>query len=306
VVTNKSGIVEKIRELQKEKNAIILAHNYQLAETQDIADFVGDALEMTQKAVESDADVIVVGGVTCIAETIALACPEKKVILPDLNAGCTLSNMMTVERLNARKEQHPGTLIACYINTTAEVKAEADICYGEEDALTIVEALSPEKELMFTPDQYMGDYVATETEKELVLWPGYCSPLVKIRAEDIKAKQEAHPDAVVVAHTQCIPQVKLLADKIMGTSEMVQYAGVSDANELIIAAEIGIIHRLQKEYPDKTFIAASDLARCSTMKLVTQEAILWSLENLEPVIEIPEEIRQKAKPLVDAMLERNK
>ncbi len=299
-----SGIVEKINKLKKEKNAVILAHNYQIGETQDIADFVGDALEMTKKAVESDADVIIVGGVTCMAETIALACPDKTVILPDLNAGCTLSNMITLERLQTRKETYPDATVACYMNTTAEVKTAIDICYAETDAIKVVEDFPVDKELMYIPDQYMGDYVATQTGRELVLWPGYCSPIVKIRPEDIKARKEEHPDAKVIAHTQCVPQVKALADAIAGTGGIVEFARETDAKEIIVAAEVGIIHRLQKENPDKTFIAASELGECATMKLVTPETLLWSLENMGPVIEIPEEIRAKAKPVVDAMLAR--
>ena len=299
-----SEIAEKINALKKERNAIILAHNYQIGETQDVADFVGDALEMTRKAVESDADIVVVGGVTCMAETIAVACPGKTVILPDLNAGCTLSNMITPERLRTRKDQYPDASVACYINTTAEVKTEIDICYAEDDALSVVEGFPADKELMFIPDQYMGDYIATQAGRELILWPGYCSPIVKIRAEDIKARMEEYPEAKVVAHTQCVPQVKILADAVTGTGGIVRFALESDAKEIIVAAEVGILHRLKKENPDKTFISASELGECATMKLVTPEAILWSLEKQEPVISIPDEIRVKARPVIDEMLAR--
>jgi len=300
-----STIIEKISKLKKEKNAIIVAHYYQLGETQDIADFVGDALGMTRFAADSDAELIIVGGVTCMAETIKLACPEKTVILPDLNAGCTLSNMISLKRLPTRKEQYPNATVLCYINTTPEVKTEVDICYGEDEAVEIVKGLPADEEIMFIPDQYMGDFVATETGKELVLWPGYCSPIVKIRAEDVKARKEEHPDAVVVAHIESIPQVKLLADLVTSTNGMVKFARETDAKEIIVATEVGIIHHLQKENPDKTFIAASELGECATMKLVNLETILWSLENMGPVIEIPEDILTKAKPVVDAMLARS-
>jgi quinolinate synthase len=299
-----SAIIEKINKLKKEKNAIIVAHYYQLGETQDIADFVGDALEMTRFAAGSDTKVIIVGGVTCMAETIALACPDKKVILPDLNAGCTLSNMISLKRLPTRKEQYPDATVACYINTTPEVKTEVDICYGEDEAVDIVREIPADEEIMFIPDQYMGDFVATKTGRDLILWPGYCSPIVKIRPEDVKARKEEHPEAVVVAHIECIPQVKLLADLVTSTNGMVKFARETDAKEIIIATEVGIIHYLQKENPEKTFIAASELGECATMKLVNLETILWSLENLSPVIEIPDDIRAKAKPVVDAMLAR--
>lgn len=300
-----SGIIEKINVLKKEKNAIILAHNYQIGETQDIADFVGDGLEMVRKAVESGAEVIIVGSVLCMAETIAIACPDKTVILPDLNAGCTLSNMITVERLQTRREQYPEAVVACYMNASAEVKAEIDICFAETDAISVVKEFPADKELMFIPDQYMGDFVATRTGRELILWPGYCSPIVKIRPEDITARKEEYPNAKVVVHTQCIPQVKALADEVAGTGGIVKFARETDAREIIVGAEIGIIHRLQKDNPDKKFIAATELAECATMKLVTPETILWSLENLEPRIVIPEEIRVKAEPVVDEMLARS-
>jgi quinolinate synthase len=301
-----SEIMEKISTLKKERNAIIVAHNYQVGETQDIADIVGDALEMTKYAVESDADVVIVGGVVCMAEAIAVACPDKTVILPDLNAGCTLSNMITPERLRTRKEQYPDAVVACYINTTAEVKTGIDICYAEDDARKVVEDFATDRELMFIPDQYIGDYIASQTGRDLVLWPGYCSPIVKIRPEDIKARKEEYPEAMVAAHFQCIPQVKMLADIITSTGGIVKFAAETDVKQIIVAAEVGILHRLRKENPDKTFIAASDLGDCATMKLVTPETILWSLENLEPVIVIPEDIRSKAKPVIDEMLARAK
>ncbi|MFC1901207.1 quinolinate synthase NadA [Chloroflexota bacterium] len=299
-----TDIIEKIENLKKQKNAVILAHNYQLGEVQDVADLVGDAFEMTKKAVESDADVIIVGGVTCIAETIAIACPEKTVILPDLDAGCTLANMITAERLLIKKEKYPEATILCYINSPAEVKAESDICYAEEDAVSIVEQMPEDKEIMYIPDQYLGDFVATKTERELLLWPGYCSPLVKIRPEDVSKMKEEYPQAKVVVQLQCIPQVKAMADAILGTAGIVDYVRETDAKEFIICAEIGIIHRLEKENPDKTIIPASELAKCATMKITTLENIMWALENLSPQIEIEEEIKRKAKPPVDKMLGR--
>ncbi len=296
------ALIERLVSLKKQKNAVILAYNYQLGEVQDIADFVGDSLEITRKAMETDADVIVIGGVTCMAETVALVCPDKTVILPDMNAGCTLSNMITPERLQLKKEQYPDAKIVCYVNTTSEVKAMVDICYAESDAVSVIEGLPADKEIMFLPDQYLGDYVATQAGRDLILWPGYCSPLIKIRPEDITREKEKHPQAKVVAHIQCIPQVKALADVVTGTSGMVKFARETDAREIVVAAETGIIHRLKKENPDKTFIPASENARCATMKLVTLEAIVWSLENMEPEIKIPGEIRLRARPAVGKML----
>ncbi|NLE09608.1 MAG: quinolinate synthase NadA [Dehalococcoidales bacterium] len=297
-------VSEKIDACKKEKNAVIVAHYYQCGETQDIADFVGDAVGMTRKAVESSADVVIVGGVTCMAETISLACPDKTVILPDVNAGCTLSNMISLKRLPTRKAQYPDAAVACYINTTPEVKTEIDFCFGEDESLDIISQIPAGKEVMYIPDQYLGDYASTKTGRDLILWPGYCSPIVKIRAEEVKARRLEYPDAQVVAHIQCTPQVKLLADAVTTTNGIVRFARETSARTVIVAAEVGILHYLKKENPGKTFIAASELGSCATMKLVTQEAVLWSLEHLSPVIEIPEDIRKKAKPVVDAMLAR--
>jgi quinolinate synthase len=298
-----AAIIEKIEKLKNEKNAIIVAHNYQIGEVQDIADLVGDALEMTVKAVESDADVIIVGGVVCLAETIAIACPDKTVVLPDLDAGCTLANMITAERLLLKKEKYPGIRVVCYINTPAEVKAESDICYAESDAISVVESMPEGEEFMYISDQYLGDFVASQTGREMLLWPGYCSPLVKIRPDDVRKLKEEYPKAKVVAQLQCVPQVKALADAVLGTSGIADYVCNTDAREFIICAEIGIIHRLRKENSDKTIMPASELAKCATMKIITLENIMWALENLSPKIEVPEEIQKKAKPAIDKMLE---
>ena len=298
-----AAIIEKIEKLKKAKNAIIVAHNYQIGEVQDIADLVGDALEMTRKAVETDADVIIVGGVVCLAETIAIACPDKTIILPDLDAGCTLANMITAERLLLKKAKYPGIRVLCFINTPAEVKAESDICYAESDAISVIEGIPEGEEFMYISDQYLGDFVATQTGREMLLWPGYCSPLVKIRQEDVKKLKEEYPNAKVVAQLQCIPQVRALADIVLGTSGIADYVGNTDAREFIICAEIGILHRLRKENPDKTIMPASEQAKCATMKITTLENIMWALENLSPKIEVPEEIRAKAKPVIDKMLE---
>jgi quinolinate synthase len=297
-----SALIEKIETLKKRRNAVILAHNYQMGEVQDIADFVGDSLELITKATTTDADVIIIGGVLCIAETVAIACPDKVVILPDMNAGCTLANMITLERLREKRIKYPGAKVLSYINTPAEVKAESDICYGESDAVSVIEKFKPNEEIMFIPDQYFGDYVATLTGRELILWPGYCSPLIRIRPEDITKLKKEHPQAKIVVHLQCIPQVKALADAVSGTSGIIKFASETDANEIIVGAEVGILHRLRKENPNKTFIPASERAVCATMKLVTLEKILWSLENMEPKVIIPEEIRLKAKTAVDKML----
>jgi len=296
-------LIEKIENLKKRRNAVLLAHNFQLGETQDIADFVGDSLELIQKATATDADVIIFCGVQCLAETAAIICPDKIVILPDMNAGCTLANMITAERLREKKKEHPGATVVCYINTPAAVKAESDICYDETNAVRTVEKLPANEEIMFIPDQYLGDYVATQTGRELILWPGYCSPHIKIRPEDIARQKEEHPQAKVVVHLECIPQVKNLADAVLGTGGILKFARETDAGEIIVGTETGILHRLRKENPSKVFIAASERAVCATMKVINLETILWSLENMGPQVEVPDEIRLKAKTAVARMLE---
>jgi len=298
-----AALVEKIENLKRRRNAVLLAHNYQPGEVQDIADFVGDSLELIQQATANEADVIILGGVQCIAETIAIVCPDKVVLLPDMNAGCTLANMITPERLREKKQRYPGAKVVSYINTPAAVKAESDVCYAEADAVSVVEKLPSNEEIMFIPDQYLGDYVATKTGRDLILWPGYCSPHIKIRPEDILRQKAEHPGAKVVVHLQCIPQVKALADAVSGTAGIIRFARETDAGEIIVGTETGILHRLRKENPGKVFIPATERAVCATMKLVSPENILWSLENMEPQIKVPDEIRLRAKPAVDRMLE---
>ncbi|MFC2038275.1 quinolinate synthase NadA [Chloroflexota bacterium] len=297
-----AAIIEKINELKKKHNAIVVAHNFQLAEVQDIADYVGDAMDIIRTAVESEADVIIFCGVTCMAETAAMLCPEKVVILPDLNAGCTLSNMITIGRFNEKREKNPDATVVSFINVPPEVKAEADILCTAVDAIKTIEEMPADKEIMFIPDQYLGDYVAGQADRELILWPGYCSTHVKIRPEDVEAQKEAHPDAKVVAHLLCIPQVKALADIVTGTKGMLEYARETDAKEIIVATEIGLLHRLQKENPEKTFIIASERAVCATMKIIKTESILWSLENMGPRVEVSEEIIEKAKAGLETLL----
>ncbi len=297
-----NALVKKIESLKKSQNAVLLAHNYEPGEIQDIADFVGDSLELFRQVAATKARVILFCGVLCMAETAALIRPDVTVLFPDMNAGCTLANMITPERLQEKKKQYPGVPVLCYTNTPAAVKAESDICYTTANAVKILEQYPADKEVMFIPDQYVGDYIATITGRELILWPGYCSTHIKIRAEDIAQQKKEHPQAKVVAHLECIPQVKALADVVAGTAGIIRFARETEAREIIVGTEVGIIHRLQKELPDKTFISGSDKAVCRTMKLMTLENIVYSLEAMEPQIKIPEDILPKAKAAVDRML----
>jgi quinolinate synthase len=295
------GLVEKIPALKKRRNAVILVHNYQLGEVQDIGDFVGDSLELSQKAAKTAADVIVFCGVHFMAETASILCPDKAVLLPDTNAGCPMANMITAERLRAKKKEHPQAAVVCYINSTAEVKAESDICCTSANAVEIVESLGAQ-EILFIPDQYLGHYVSARTGKNMILWPGFCPTHVRIMPERIKELRQEYPQAKVVVHPECLPDVIALADEVASTSGMCRYARRDDVREMAVGTEVGIIHRLRKENPGKKFIPVSEQAICPNMKLVTLEKVLWSLEEMSPEVKVPQEVRLKAIAAVDKML----
>jgi len=295
-------LVEKISALKKRGNAVILAHNYQLGEVQDIADFVGDSLELSQRAAETDAGVIVFCGVQFMAETASILCPEKVVLLPDINAGCPLADMITAERLRAKKKEHPQAVVVCYVNSPAEVKAESDICCTSANAVEVVESLDA-REILFVPDQYLGHYVSARTGKKMILWPGFCPTHVRIKPERIKELKREYLQAKVVVHPECRPEVIALADEVLGTGGMCRYAQRDEVREMIVGTELGIVHRLRKENPGKRFIPASEQAICPDMKLITLEKVLWSLEKMSPEVKVPEGIRLRAKATVDKILE---
>ena len=297
-----AGLAEKISALKERRNAVVLVHNYQLGEVQDIADFIGDSLDLSQRAAETDADVIVFCGVHFMAETASILCPDKVVLLPDVNAGCPMANMITAERLQAKKKEHPQAAVVCYINSSAEVKAESDICCTSANAVRVVESLDA-REILFVPDQYLGHYVSTKTSKKMILWPGFCPTHVRIKPERIKELKKEYPQARVVVHPECTPEVIALADEVLSTSGMCRYARRNEVREMVVGTEIGIIHRLKKENPGKRFIPISEQAICPNMKLITLEKVLWSLEEMEPEVKVPEEIRLRAKAVVDKMIE---
>jgi quinolinate synthase len=294
-----SLLIEKIEDLKKKNNALILAHNYQPGDIQDIADLVGDTLELSRKAAESQAQVVLVCGVDFVAETVSLFCPTKIVLLPELNAGCPMAGMITAERLRRKKQETPEAVVVCYLKSPAEVKAESDICCSSSNAAAVVQSIDQGKPVIFVPDQYLGDYVCTQTGRDLDLWPGYCPSHFKITPEDIAQQKEAHPRAKIVVHPGCTPQVRAAADAVLSTSEIVNYVSHTDAPEFIVGTETGLLHRLQKENPGKQFIAASERAVCGKMRLITLESVLWSLQNLTHQIKIPEDIRMKAKSAID-------
>jgi quinolinate synthase len=294
-------LIQKILNLKKKRNAIMLVHNYQLGEIQDIADFVGDSLDLSQRAAKTDASVIVFCGVHFMAETASILCPDKTVLLPDMHAGCPMANMITAPQLRAKKKEHPKAAAVCYVNSTAAVKAESYICCTSANAVGVVESLDAD-EILFVPDQYLGHYVSTKTAKKMILWPGFCPTHARILPEHIIKLKQEYPQAKVVVHPECRPDVIALADEVLSTSGIVRFAGREDVRQMIVGTEIGIIHRLRKENPGKQFIPVSEQAICPNMKLITLDKVLWSLEEMAPVVKVPEKIRLKAKQAVDRML----
>jgi len=295
-------LVEKILSLKKKRNAVILVHNYQLGEVQDIADFMGDSLGLSQNAAKTDAEVIVFCGVHFMAETASILCPDKVVLLPDMNAGCPMADMITAEELRKKKGEFPNATVVCYVNSSAEVKAESDVCCTSANAVEVVESIDTQ-EILFIPDQYLGHYASTKTDKKIILWPGFCPTHVRILPEHIAQMRKEYPQAKVVVPPECRPDVIALADEVLSTGGMRRFARQTDAREIIVGTEIGILHRLRKENPGKKFIPATKQAVCPDMKLITLEKVLWSLEEMAPEVKVPEEIRLRAKSAVDKMLE---
>ena len=294
-------LTEKILNLKKKRNAVILAHNYQLGEIQDIADFVGDSLDLSQNAAKTNASVIVFCGVHFMAETASILCPDKTVLLPDEHAGCPMANMITAPQLRARKEDYPEAVVVCYINSSAAVKAESYICCTSANAVGVVESVEA-KEIIFVPDQYLGHYISTKTHKKMILWPGFCPTHARIMPQYITKLRHEYPEAKVVVHPECRPDVIELADEVLSTSGMIKFSRREDVQEVIVGTEMGIIYRLAKENPGKKFIPISEQAICPNMKLITLEKVLWSLEEMAPEVKVPARIRTKAKAAVDRML----
>lgn len=296
-------IIEKILALKERRKAVILAHNYQRGEVQDIADFTGDSLGLSQQAARTDAKVIVFCGVHFMAETAAMLSPDKVVLLPDLKAGCPMANMINAEQLREEKRKHPGSPVVCYVNSTAEVKAECDMCCTSSNAVKVLASLGDERPIIFVPDQYLGGYAAGKTNKKLILWPGYCPTHMKIGVDDIVTLKKQHPQAEVLVHPECRPEVVEQADFALSTDGILKRVRQSSAREFIIGTELGIIHRLKKENPGKTVIPASEKALCPDMKLITLEKVLWALERMEYRVAVPPEIRGKAVHAVSRMLQ---
>lgn len=302
----KEELVQEILRLKEERRAVILAHSYQRPEVQDIADFVGDSLGLSREATRTDAEVIVFCGVHFMAETAAILNPEKTVLLPDLEAGCSLAETITPDDVRAWREKHPDGIVVAYVNTSAAVKALADICCTSANAVEVVASLPPDRPIFFVPDMFLGAHVERITGRKLDVWLGECHVHAGIRSEDLEAQLAAHPDAEFLIHPECgcsSTCIFLRPDaKLLSTEGMVRYAAQSPAQEFVVATEVGILHRLNKKAPGKRFIPVREDAICQYMKRTTLEKVYESLRDMKHVITVPEEIAAPARRALEAML----
>jgi len=294
------NIVEEINKLKKEKNAIILVHNYQRSEIQDIADSLGDSLGLAREAAKTDAKIIVFCGVRFMAETAKILSPEKVVLLPRKEAGCPMADMVTAEGLKILKERHPDAKVISYVNTYADVKAESDICCTSANAVEVIKKIKANK-IIFTPDKNLAAYCQRFTDKEIIPWNGYCYVHEKIRKEEVRLAKEKFPDALLLVHPECNPSVIDLADEVLSTSGMVNFVKKSHKKKFLIGTEEGLIYRLKKENPGKEFYAAGT-AKMRNMKLTTLKDVYFAIREDRYPIELPEEIIKRARKVLKAML----
>lgn len=290
---------------KRELNALILAHFYQLPEIQDMADFVGDSLQLARQAAETEADVIVFCGVSFMAESAKILSPDKMVLLPEIKAGCAMANMVTAEDLRSLKAKHPGAVVVCYVNSTAAVKAESDICCTSANAVNVVKSIPEDKTVIFAPDRNLGAYIQSQTGRQMILWEGCCPVHDELSGEEVRQQMRFHPGAKVVVHPECSPDVIGLADAVRSTAGILNYVKTSSEKEFIIGTEEGFIYTVQKNCPDKVLHLARQDFRCEDMKLTTLEKLAASLEQMQYQIEVPEDIRQKAYLTLERMLKIN-
>lgn len=295
-------IVKRINDLRVKHNAVILAHNYVLGEVQDIADFVGDSLELSIKAAATQAPVIVFCGVSFMAETAKLLAPNSTVLLPEVSAGCPMADMASAEAVQALRKEHPDAVFVAYVNTTAAVKAEVDICCTSANAEKIVSSIPEDKEIVFLPDQNLGGNVMKKLNRKMILFPGYCPTHHRVTPEQLDAIRQQYPDAPIMVHPECPVEVTAKADAALSTGGMLKFVKESPAKQIIVGTESGIIHRLRKENPDKEFIALAPAPRCMNMKKITLESVLKSLEEMQTPVELPQAMIQRAKLPIERML----
>jgi len=294
-------LVKRITDLKKQRNAVILAHSYERPEVQDIADYVGDSLELSRLAAKTDADVIVFCSVHFMAETAKILSPQKRVLLPAAEAGCPLADMITPDQLREAKAQHPGAAVVAYVNCSAEIKALSDYCCTSANALQVVENV-PEKDILFVPDQHLGRWVQKHSAKNLILWNGCCPTHQRMKVKDILDCKAQHPGAEVVVHPEASEDICNMADAVLSTSQMLRYCQQSQSTTFIIGTEMGLLHRLRKTMPEKTFVQPSKSLLCPNMKMTQLEDVYDALKEMKHEIEIPEEIRVAAMRSLDAMM----
>ncbi len=299
---SQEALMEEIKRLKKERNAVILAHNYQRGEVQDAADFTGDSLELARRATQVEADVIVFCGVYFMAETAAILNPEKTVLIPDPTAGCPMADMVNAAQLRELKAKHPNALTVCYVNSTAEVKAECDLCVTSGNAERVMATIPEGREIIFVPDQHLGGYVSGLEGRSYILWPGYCPTHARLTVQAIEKARAAHPGAPVMVHPECAKDVRDAADERLSTGGMCRYARESAAKTILVGTEMGILHRLQKENPEKTFIPVSEALVCPNMKKTTLENLAAALREMKTRVTVPSEVASKARKAIDAML----
>jgi quinolinate synthase len=309
-----AALTEEINRLRRERNAVILAHSYQVPEVQDIADFVGDSLGLSRQAAKSDAEVIVFCGVHFMAETAAILCPEQTVLIPDLQAGCSLADSITADQLRQWKAEHPGAVVVSYVNTSAEVKAESDYCCTSANAVEIVRSIPEDQEILFLPDLFLGEWVRRETGRQnMHLWLGECHVHAGIVSEDVERARRDHPGAELLVHPECACGSRCMLDlqsgrldsrrtHVLSTEGMVRHAGKSDAETFLVATETGVLHRLRQQAPSKEFFAVRDSAVCNFMKMITLEKVHRSLRDMVYQVTVPEPIAARAKVAIERML----
>lgn len=300
------NLIERIKRLKREKNAIILAHSYQNIEIDEVADYVGDSLYLSRKAQETDAEIIVFAGVYFMAQTAKIISPDKKVLLPNLNAGCLMADMINLHQMVDFKKRYPNIPVVCYINSTAEVKSECDICCTSSNALEIVESLNTKK-ILFVPDGNLGKYVESQLEGvEVITYNGCCPVHDNVTVENILEAREKYPNAKILIHPECKPAVSSLGDYIGSTSGIIDYVKNSSEKQFVIVTEKGVADRLKRDYPDKEFILISQNMLCESMKLTTLEEILYALENEVNEITLDENVRKLSANCIDRMLKVSK
>ena len=295
-------LLQRLAQLKRERNAVILAHNYQRPEVQDAADFTGDSLGLSRQAAKTDADVILFCGVHFMAETAAIISPDKTVLIPDTNAGCPMADMINARELRRAKDEHPDAAVVCYVNSTAEIKALSDLCCTSANAVAVVASVPEDREVLFVPDQSLGSWVARQLGRGMILWPGYCPTHHRILPEHVEAARLAHPGAQVIVHPECLDEVVVMANHVSSTSGMLRYCAKSDCKEFIIGTEIGMLHPLRTQNPSKKFYPVTGLSDCPNMKLTTIEKMVWALEDMQYRVEVPRDIAARAVAAIERML----